>query len=42
VTNYLADARRRLRGLIQSFVREYCLSEEDFREEMTDLFGEAT
>jgi len=41
VTNYLADARRRLRGLIQSFVREYCLSEEDFREEMTDLFGEA-
>jgi RNA polymerase sigma factor (sigma-70 family) len=40
VTNYLADARRRLRGLIQAFVREYSLSEDDFREEMADLFGE--
>jgi RNA polymerase sigma factor (sigma-70 family) len=40
VTNYLADARRRLRALIEKFVREYCVSEEDFKEEIADLFGE--
>jgi RNA polymerase sigma factor (sigma-70 family) len=40
VTNYLADARRRLRGLIEKFVREYCVSEEDFREEISELFGD--
>ncbi len=40
VTNYLADARRRLRGLIEKFVREYCVSEEDFKGEITELFGE--
>ena len=40
VTNYLADARRRLRGLIENFVREYCVSEEDFKEEISELFGD--
>jgi RNA polymerase sigma factor (sigma-70 family) len=40
VTNYLADARRRLRGLIEKFVREYSVSEEDFKEEIRELFGE--
>jgi RNA polymerase sigma factor (sigma-70 family) len=40
VTNYLADARRRLRALIEKFVREYCVSEVDFKEEIADLFGE--
>lgn len=39
VTNYLADARRRLRNFIQARVRHYCLSEDDFREEMADLLG---
>ncbi len=40
VTNYLADARRRLREIIQAKVREYCISDDDFREEMADLFGD--
>jgi len=40
VTNYLADARRRLRHLIEGYVREYCLSEADYREEINDLFGD--
>lgn len=41
VTNYLADARRRLRERISERVREYTLTEEEFREEMADLLGES-
>lgn len=41
VTNYLADARRRLRDIVQAKVREYCISEDDFREEMAELFGDS-
>ncbi len=40
VTNYLADARRRLREHISDRVKEYTLSEEEYREEMSDLLGE--
>lgn len=40
VTNYLADARRRLRQIVSDRVREYTLSEEEYREEMNDLLGE--
>jgi RNA polymerase sigma-70 factor (ECF subfamily) len=39
VTNYLADARRRLRDIITARVKEYCVSDDEFREEMSDLFG---
>lgn len=39
VTNYLADARRRLREIITEQVKEYCVSDDEFREEMNELFG---
>ncbi len=39
VTNYLADARRRLREIITTRVKEYCVTEDEFRDEMSDLFG---
>ncbi len=39
VTNYLADARRRLRDIITSRVKEYCVTDDEFKEEMSDLFG---
>jgi len=41
VTNYLADARRRLREIISTRVREYTLTEDEFRDEMSDLLGES-
>jgi RNA polymerase sigma-70 factor (ECF subfamily) len=39
VTNYLADARRRLREIITTHVKEYCVTEDEYREEMNELFG---
>jgi len=37
VTNYLADAKRRLVDIVAAIVREYALSDEEFRDEMRDL-----
>src|SRR5258705_368045 len=34
VTNYLADARRRLREAVMERVQEYCSTDEEFREEL--------
>jgi RNA polymerase sigma factor (sigma-70 family) len=40
VTNYLADARRRLRDIVSDRVREYTLSEDEYNEEMKELLGD--
>ncbi len=37
VTNYLADAKRRLVDIVASIVREYALTDEEFRDEMREL-----
>lgn len=39
VTNYLVDARRKLRAAIERRIRPYCRTEKEFHDELKELFG---
>jgi hypothetical protein len=41
VTNYLAAARRELRALVLSRLRDLCASDTEFRDEARELLGRA-